>query len=50
VQTYKSKVTVNADGFSGPLHASTAIYYTLVGDQFAASHRMKSDEIWHHYS
>jgi hypothetical protein len=50
LQTYKSKVMVDTDGFSGPRHASTAIYYMLVGDQFSAFHRMKSDEVWHHYS
>lgn len=49
-QTYKSKTMVSADGFSGKRHASTAIYYMLVGDQFSAFHRIKSDEIWHHYS
>jgi predicted cupin superfamily sugar epimerase len=49
LQTYKSKLMVDADGFSGPRHASTAIYCMLVGDQFSAFHRMKSDEVWHHY-
>lgn len=50
VQTYKSKAMVSPDGYSGQRHASTAIYYMLVGDQFSAFHRMKSDEVWHHYS
>ncbi|HEY7733680.1 MAG TPA: cupin domain-containing protein [Nitrososphaera sp.] len=50
VQTYRSKMMVQADGFSGPRHASTAIYYMLVGDQFSAFHRIRSDEVWHHYS
>ena len=50
MQTFKSKLKVKADGFSGPRHASTVIYYMLVGNQFSAFHRIKSDEVWHHYS
>jgi hypothetical protein len=50
VQTFKSKLRVKTDGFSGPRYASTAIYYMLVGNQFSAFHRIKSDEVWHHYS
>lgn len=29
--------------------ASTLIYYLLVGIQYSAIHRVKSDEIWHFY-
>ena len=29
--------------------ASTLIYYLLVGNQYSAIHRVKSDEIWHFY-
>jgi len=29
--------------------ASTLIYYLLVGTQYSAIHRVKSDEIWHFY-
>jgi uncharacterized protein len=29
--------------------ASTLIYYLLVGKQYSAIHRVKSDEIWHFY-
>lgn len=28
---------------------STSIYYMLTGNDFSAFHRIKSDEIWHHY-
>jgi len=49
-QTYKSKVMVSANGYPGQRHASTAIYYMLAGNQFSAFHRMKSDEVWHHYA
>lgn len=29
--------------------ASTLIFYLLVGNQYSAIHRVKSDEIWHFY-
>ena len=29
--------------------AGTSIYYLLRGNDFSAWHRIKSDEIWHHY-
>ena len=29
--------------------ASTLIYYLLVGNQYSAIHKVKSDEIWHFY-
>ena len=29
--------------------ASTLIYYLLVGNQYSAIHRVRSDEIWHFY-
>lgn len=30
-------------------HAGSSIYYLLKGNDFSAWHRLKSDEIWHHY-
>ncbi len=33
----------------GPRSASTAIYFLLAGDDFSAFHRVRSDEVWHHY-
>jgi uncharacterized protein len=47
---YTADMIVNVAGYDGPRHISTAIYYMLVGDQFAAFHRIKSDELWHHYT
>ena len=49
-ETYRSDTRVNTKGYNGSRHAATAIYYLLIGDQFSAFHRMKSDEIWHHYA
>lgn len=49
-QTYKSGTIVNVQGYQGPRYIATAIYYMLAGGEFAAFHRIKSDEIWHHYA
>ena len=49
-QTYTADTIVNVAGYDKPRYISTAIYYMLVGDQFSALHRIKSDELWHHYT
>lgn len=49
-QTYRSDTIVNVEGYDGPRNISTAIYYLLAGRQFSAFHRIRSDEIWHHYA
>jgi uncharacterized protein len=49
-RTYTADLIVNVAGYDGPRHVSTAIYYMLVGDEVAAFHRIKSDELWHHYT
>lgn len=36
-------------GFGGDRAASTAIYYLLRQGDFSAFHRIRSDEVWHHY-
>ncbi len=33
----------------GQRAASTAIYYLLASGTFSALHRVRSDEVWHHY-
>jgi uncharacterized protein len=48
-QTYTADTIVNVAGYVGPRHISTAIYYLLSDDQFSAFHRVRSDELWHHY-
>ena len=49
-QTYKSDTAVDFEGYDGPRSISSAVYYMLVGHQFSAFHKLKSDEIWHHYA
>ena len=49
-QTYRSDTVVDFEGHDRPQSISSAIYYMLVGDQFSAFHKLKSDEIWHHYA
>jgi len=34
----------------GPRSASTAIYFLLAKGQVSRLHRIKSDELWHHYA
>jgi uncharacterized protein len=35
--------------FSGDRAFSTAIYFLLTRDDFSALHRIRQDEVWHHY-
>jgi hypothetical protein len=49
-QTYRSDMMVNVAGYDGQRNISTAIYCLRVGGQYSAFHKMKSDEIWHHYA
>ena len=35
---------------AGPRAFSTAIYYLLRAGERSALHRIKSDEVWHHYA
>lgn len=46
-ETYRSVLRVPTD--KGDRPASTAIYFLLTTNQFSAFHRIKSDEVWHHY-
>jgi uncharacterized protein len=51
-ETYRAR-----DGFPGPAHGgfpagrslSTAIYFLLEQGLYSAFHRIRSDELWHHY-
>lgn len=36
--------------FQGKRVFSTSIYFLLQGKQFSAFHKIKQDEIWHHYA
>ena len=64
-ESYRSPDMISNNGFHNKKHeheiseetpyhekirpASTLIYYLLVGNQYSAIHRVKSDEIWHFY-
>jgi len=53
-ETYTSAAKMDEcclrSGRAAPRPVSTAIYYLLEGTGFSALHRIKSDEIWHHYT
>ncbi len=53
-ETYRAENTISIEclpeRFKTVRAFSTAIYFLLKGNQFSAFHRLKSDEIWHHYS
>jgi len=38
-----------SNAFDQQRNASTAIYFLLTESNFSAFHRIKSDEMWHHY-
>jgi predicted cupin superfamily sugar epimerase len=46
-ETYRAPLIVAAP--QGPRAASTAIYFLLPAGEFSALHRVRSDEVWHHY-
>jgi predicted cupin superfamily sugar epimerase len=47
-ETYRSPLVLNAP--QGERAASTAVYYLLAAGSFSAWHRVRSDEVWHHYA
>lgn len=53
-ETYRSKLNIGScclpDDIEGQRAVSTAIYYLLEGHDISVFHRIKSDEIWHHYA
>jgi predicted cupin superfamily sugar epimerase len=50
-EVYRSKLQMefNIVGMEGDRSLSTAIYFLLPEGKFSAFHRIKSDELWHHY-
>lgn len=52
-ETYRSGSNIQpcclGNSFDGSRSISTAIYFLLSGAEFSAFHRIRSDEIWHHY-
>jgi uncharacterized protein len=53
-ETYRSSEQIALDclpaRFTGARLVSTAIYYLLRGSQYSALHRLRADELWHHYT
>jgi uncharacterized protein len=48
-ETFRSPMSVSTTEHSGARCASTAIYFLLPAGRFSAFHRVRSDEVWHHY-
>ena len=46
-EMFRAPLTVSAP--QGVRAASTAIYFLLPAGSFSALHRVRSDEVWHHY-
>jgi predicted cupin superfamily sugar epimerase len=46
-ETFRAPLAVEAP--QGSRTASTAIYFLLPAGTFSAWHRVRSDEVWHHY-
>lgn len=49
-ETFRDPRPVTAPGFDSARSASTAIYFLLTERSFSALHRIRSDEVWHHYA
>ncbi|QQS37722.1 MAG: cupin domain-containing protein [Ignavibacteriales bacterium] len=53
-EVYRSRdeIDFNKPGqsFEGKRNISTSIYFLLEGNDISKLHRIKSDELWHHYS
>lgn len=50
-EVYRSEgiIETDEDGFPDGRHFNTSIYYLLESDDQSHFHRIKSDEVWHHY-
>lgn len=48
-ETFRAPLVVPGPDHGTPRHASTAIYFLLPAGTFSALHRVRSDEVWHHY-
>jgi uncharacterized protein len=48
-ETFRSEIAVESGVHDGSRSASTAIYFLLRSGDFSALHRVRSDEVWHHY-
>jgi predicted cupin superfamily sugar epimerase len=48
-ETFRAPLSLEGLPHGGPRAASTAIYFLLPAGVFSALHRVRSDEVWHHY-
>ncbi len=52
-ETYRSEEIIPKGSlqtvFSGDRNCATAIYFLLTSDNFSAFHKIRQDEVWHHY-
>jgi len=48
-ETYRSDALEKFESHDGVRNVSTGIYFLLTQGNFSAFHRIKSDEMWHHY-
>lgn len=48
-EVYRSSESFD-NGATGKRNFSTSIYFLLKGDEVSNFHRIKSDEVWHHYT
>ncbi len=48
-ETYRSSDVIRAERLP-PRPAATAIYYLVKGSKPSALHRLRADEVWHHYA
>lgn len=49
VELFRARREVQSAEHPGGRSASTAIYFLLQAAEFSALHRVRSDEVWHHY-
>jgi hypothetical protein len=50
VELFRAPLTVASTAHGGVRSASTAIYFLLKEGELSALHRVRSDEVWHHYA
>ncbi|MGC4092231.1 MAG: cupin domain-containing protein [Polyangiaceae bacterium] len=49
-EVFRAQGELTSAQHRGPRRASTAIYFLLASHEFSAFHRVRSDELWHHYA
>lgn len=49
VEAFRADLAVQSEAHPSARAASTAIYFMLERGDFSALHRVRSDEVWHHY-